>query len=212
MNVKLMLLEEDKRYQGEDVLGMLPDYFEMDFKQLNDFFSGYQVIGEEKVIQYVTWHQDAMWENRFKRQENLEQMIKMRLQDYYILRENLAVLSHKALNYLFLLEKIANSRDERLEEFDQKLFRQVEIFPWYGELDGYDFNRILIPLFHITTQFLNLLHQINHLETYHRKVYPNTFLSSYDEVYVGDFVIENEQFNWDKTSLRGSFKRRILKK
>ena len=85
MNVKLMLLEEDKRYQGEDVLGMLPDYFEMDFKQLNDFFSGYQVIGEEKVIQYVTWHQDAMWENRFKRQENLEQMIKMRLQDYYIL-------------------------------------------------------------------------------------------------------------------------------
>lgn len=212
MNVKLMLLEEDKRYQGEDVLGMLPDYFEMDFKQLNDFFSGYQVIGEEKVIQYVTWHQDAMWENRFKRQENLEQMIKMRLQDYYILRENLAVLSHKALNYLFLLEKIANSRDEKLEEFDQKLFRQVEIFPWYGELDGYDFNRILIPLFHITTQFLNFLHQINNLETYHRKVYPDTFLSSYDEVYVGDFVIENEQFNWDKTSLRGSFKRRILKK
>lgn len=206
MEVKMLLLEEDKNYQVRDVLDMFPAYFGMNVDELVSLLGNYEILSEEVICENLVRCPEKIWENRFY-MSDMRKIIEERRQDYQIFKKNLAVLSDKAIYYLDLLQYMGIYNccfcHEKEVGFYLDILSQLGIvLSKDGMLKGNELNLILIPLYHSISQFLDILNKVNCLETYYEQTY-DSFARSYgeDKIYFTENVLLTDDFILDKTSM-----------
>ena len=187
---------DEKIYSAkEEVVEKFSNYFGMEFKEMIKMFSEYSIISEEKLA------------NTGKNSKNT-------IRCYHLLKQQLAILSHKAINYLKLLQYIANDDNVCYEdEWFETILEQLRIFHFGQGMTGAAINELLIPLRNIQNQFQSLLNQINHLNFYQGQMLDELGMS-YEErkLDITDCVVASNRILDDKTSLYYGKHRKILKK
>lgn len=201
MEVKMLLLKEEETYSIRDVLEMFPIYFGMNVEEWKVLLGNYEVLSEEVIQEYLIHCPEKMWENRFQ-MNDMKEIIGERMKDYQIFKKNLEILSRKALLYLNFLTNMDGCHDgfRYEEEFNESMLGIV--VSKNGMIGGYEFNQILIPIYHSIYQFLSILNQINCLETYHKQTY-DSFARCYgeDKIYFTENALLTDSYILDKTSI-----------
>lgn len=218
MEVKMLLLEEEKNYQVRDVLDMFPVYYGMSLEELLSLFNHYEVLNEVVIQEYMTQYPEKMWENRFYVNDDMQLIIHERMKDYQIFKKNLEVLNKKAICYLNLLQSMES--DSHSVHFDKgveyyyDLINQLNIVLTGNEtFRGSELNRILIPLYHSVYHFLKILNKINCLDTYHKQSY-DSFARCYgaDKIYFTENILLTDGLIFDKTSIYAHHEKCLVRK
>ena len=156
-----------------------------------------------------------MSENQYRRRPGIHYIIEERLMDYYLLKQRLTILKHKGINYLSLLQYVAEMPDLFHEdEFNELIFETLNISHYGKGMLGKHLKQLLVPLANIVKETNNLNTEINNLENYHRQRY-DFFARTYgeDKFYAVDNVVcTDDTIVVDKTSFNGNKCRKLTRK
>lgn len=207
MNEVRTILNDEKSYHVGDIIKNFPIYFGISFEEVRTLFFYYKKIDKEEIKEYIYNNQEFMWENRYNEKENVEKIIEERILDYILLEQKIAILAHKGINYLNMLDYVASIPDILHEDdFYELVFERLQISHYGKGMIGSHLKKILIPLNNIVKELKELLKEINTLENYNRQRL-DSFARSYGEYKY--YAIDNVVFNdasiiVDKTSINCS--------
>lgn len=212
VSVANVLLNDEKMYHVGDVLNNFANYYGVTVEEIPNLFAIDKVITKEQIINYLLKNQNLLWENRYGIKANINNIIKERMLDYDMFYQKLAILSHKGLNYLSLLQYVANIPDVFHEdEFYERIFEQLHISHYGKGMIGNQLRQLLVPLMHIVKEIQKNLKVVNDLETYNHQSF-DSFARNYGETefHAIDFVTYREEsLIADKTTFDAT-KRRYL--
>lgn len=173
-------LTEGKIYSVNEILKNFKDYFGISFEEMKQLFSASQIpFDSNRIDSKERQTCDCLW------------------------KQQLAILSHKAMNYLYLLEYIANDNNVCYEdEWTEKILEQLEIFHFGRGMTGSGINQLLFPLSHLMRQIQVLLQKINSVDA---NLLDNLAIY-YEEnkMYLLDNMVSSCDRIEDKTSLKNA--------
>ena len=173
-------LIEGKIYSVNEILKNFKDYFGISFEEMKQLFSASQIpFDSNRIDSKKRQTCDCLW------------------------KQQLAILSHKAMNYLYLLEYIANDNNVCFEdEWTEKILEQLEIFHFGRGMTGLGINQLLFPLSHLMRQIQALLQKINSVDA---NLLDNLAIY-YEEnkMYLLDNMVSSCDRIEDKTSLKNA--------
>lgn len=208
INYKEKFVNNKKLYSAKDILEDFSKYMGMDVNEFKNLFSNYEVIDFSSIEEYIIKNEGNMWENRYDIKD-ITSIIKVRKRDYVYLNQKLALIAHKALNYLMLLEYIASNSSVFLEDkWFEMILERLEIYHFSRVMKGETINELLGSLYNMKNVFLDTLEQVNCLESYDRQILSDFFLCCGERGICRnntmsslDCVISYDSTDFNKTSL-----------
>ena len=211
----IKLLNDEKIYHVGQVIENFSDYFGISSEEITSLFINNQTITKEELIDYIMKNQDVMAENQYRRRIGIHYIVQERLIDYYLLNQKLTILKHKGMNYLSLLQYVAQIPDLFHEdEFYELIFETLNISHYGKGMLGKHLKQLLIPLANIVKEIKILIEQTNNLENYHRQKF-DFFARSYgeDKFYAVDNIVYNDDtLIVDKTAFNGNKCKKLMQK
>lgn len=192
MSEKRVVLIDEKTYHIGDVLTNFSDYFGMSLDETISLFYNYQLITKD----YEMPNEDIV-------------------EDYNLLTQKLAILSHKGMNYLSLLQYVANIPDILHEDdFYELIFEKLKICHFGKGMSGKHLKQLLYPLMQIVKEAQETSSLLNELKNTQRPKF-DLLARTYRDFelhYIDSIICQEHDHITDKTSFGSTKQKNLTKK
>ena len=190
---------EDKLYNIIEVKEKFKDYFGMSIEEMVAFFSNYNVIQKEEILNYLKME--------YKNYFCLEEVVNNRMLEYDYHNKVLKILSFKGISYLMLINYLCDCREK--DQSKEKVLEDVQIYHYSSIVTGSDINRLLVVMFHLLKKFNSTLETVNNKQDYLSQRLSSGMLKyEMDELYPSENLMIVDDYFLDKTSLKAKVRTR----
>lgn len=166
---KITLSDSEKIQNVEELINHFSQYFGINFEEMKQVFLNCNFISETDIVNYIKNNKEKMWENQAQMNVDINIIITSRIQYYQQMKNKLLILANRGLNYLEIINYIANSLNIFEEnKFYETILKKLDLFHYGKHMMVEDINYLINTITHIYQEYSKLLRKINHLETYHQ--------------------------------------------